>query len=102
MWLYRPLNPEFYLKMLLIQIKIMPTSPEVNMGAIKEKAKKIVESYGERILKEEIQPIAFGLNALLIILTWPDNKNADELEEKLNAIEEVNSAEIVDVRKAIG
>jgi len=90
------------LKMLLIQIKIMPVSIETDLEKIKEKAKEIIESYKEKALKTEIQPIAFGLNALLIILSWPDNKSADELEEKIKAIENVKSAEIVDIRKAIG
>lgn len=90
------------LKMLLIQIKIMPVSVETNIEKIAEKAKEIIESLGQKILKQEKQPIAFGLNALLLILSWPDNKGPDELEEKIKAIENVKSAEIVDVRKAIG
>lgn len=88
--------------MLLIQIKIMPINPEVDLKKIEEKAKEIVTGFGQKVLKTEIQPVAFGLNALLIILSWPDDKAPDELEEKMKAIENVNSAEIVDVRKAIG
>jgi len=88
--------------MLLIQIKIMPISPEVDLDKVKEKAKALVEGYGQKILKDETEPIAFGLNALLLIISWPDDKSADELEEKIAKIEEVKSANIVDVRRAIG
>lgn len=80
----------------------MPINPEVDLKKIEEKAKEIVTGFGQKVLKTEIQPVAFGLNALLIILSWPDDKAPDELEEKMKAIENVNSAEIVDVRKAIG
>ncbi len=80
----------------------MPKAVETDLQKIKEKARKVVESFNQKILKDEIQPIAFGLNALLIILTWPDNQGPDELEAKLSKIKEVNSAEIIDVRKAIG
>lgn len=88
--------------MLLVQIKIMPASVETDLEKIKAKAKEIVEGYEQKILKDEIQPIAFGLNALLLIISWPDDKGADELEEKIAQLDEVKSANIVDVRRAIG
>ena len=88
--------------MLLIQVKVMPKEVETDLQKIKEKAKEIIESFNQKLLKDEIQPIAFGLNALILILTWPDNKGPDELEKKLSEIEGVNSAEITDVRRAIG
>ena len=80
----------------------MPASLEVDLEKVKEKAKEIIESYDQKLLKDETEPIAFGLNALMLFSTWPDDKGADELEEKIDALEEVKSASIVDVRKAIG
>jgi len=88
--------------MLLLKIKIMPSSPETDLNKLKEAAKGIIEEYGQKLLKDEIEPIAFGISALMLFASWPDDKGADELEEKIAALEEVNSATIVDVRKAIG
>ena len=80
----------------------MPTSPEVDLNKLKEQAKGIIEGYDQKLLKDEIEPIAFGINALILFITWPDDKSADELEEKIDALDEVTSARIIDVRKAIG
>ncbi len=88
--------------MLLVQVKIMPSSPSSDLARIKQEVEKIIKKHKEKILKEEIQPIAFGLNAMLLTVSWPDDKSADELEEQLSEIEDVNSAQIVDVRRAIG
>ena len=80
----------------------MPSSPSSDLARIKQEVEKIIKKHKEKILKEEIQPIAFGLNAMLLTVSWPDDKSADELEEQLSEIEDVNSAQIVDVRRAIG
>jgi len=80
----------------------MPESPQSDLGEVKKNAEHIIEKHGQKLLKEEIQPIAFGLNALLLIFTWPDNESPDVLEQELSALSDINSAEIVDVRRAIG
>ncbi len=80
----------------------MPTSPSVDIAKIKKNAEKVLGSYKQKILNEEIQPIAFGLNALMLTVSWPDDKSADELEGRLSKIKDINSVQIVDVRRAIG
>jgi elongation factor 1-beta len=87
----------------LIKIKLMPSSPEVNLEEIKKEAKEIVENNkGTRVNFEE-QPIAFGLKALII--GFEQNEEDGELEPIENAlkkIENVNSVEVVDMRRAFG
>ena len=88
----------------VVTLKIMPESPEVDLNKVEEAAKKtIAEFAGEGETKTEQEPIAFGLKALKIIFVMDEAKGAtDPLENKIKEIEGVNSVEVVDVRRAIG
>ncbi|MBU0471362.1 MAG: elongation factor 1-beta [Nanoarchaeota archaeon] len=85
-------------------IKIMPTSPEVNLEELEVKVKqKIVEFAGEGDTKTEIEPIAFGLKALKIIFIMDESLGSpDKLSDEVQTYKGVNSAEITDVRRAVG
>ena len=82
----------------------MPKSPDVNLDKLKEKIKeKIKNFFGETETKEEIEPVAFGLSALKIIFVMDEEKgDTEKLEEEIKNLEEVNSVEVVDVRRALG
>jgi len=82
-----------------IKIKIMPSSPNVNIGTIKTKAQDIVKTNGGRNRDYEIEPIAFGLKAVIAFFEWPEEKELESLEEQLKAIENVNSIQVIDMRK---
>lgn len=81
--------------MLIMKVKIMPESPQIDLNKIKDEAGKIFDSMGGKVHKSEEEPIAFGLKALLLTATWPEDKGSNELEDKLAKIKDVNSAEIV-------
>ena len=51
----------------VIKIKIMPDSPDANLDEIEQKAKEVVEKEQARALKIEREPIAFGLNAIILL-----------------------------------
>ena len=85
-----------------VKIKLMPTSPEVNLEEIKEKAKIIVEQKSGKNCKFEEEPIAFGLKAIIVFFAWPEELELEELEEELKKIENVNSVQVVDMRRAFG
>ena len=82
-----------------IKIKIMPTSPEVNLKEIEDKTKEIVNSEGGFNREYEIEPIAFGLKAIIAFFEWPEEKEIEYLEEKLGNIENVQSVQTIDMRK---
>ncbi len=86
----------------VVKMKIMPISPEVNLDEIKEKAEKIINDADAKGTKTEIEPVAFGLNSLIIMFGWDEEKNLDDLEKSLKEIENVNSVEMIDMRRAIG
>ena len=86
----------------LLQIKIMPKSPDTNLEEIKGKAEEIIlENEGKNPLFEE-QPIAFGLKALIVSFSMDESISTDVFEDKLKEIPYVNSAEIIDFRRAFG
>jgi len=87
----------------LIKIKMMPAAPDTDLEKIKQDAKKVIEeNKGSRVEFEE-EPIAFGLKAVIAGFEQnEDDGELDPIEESLRKIENVNSAEVVDMRRAFG
>jgi elongation factor 1-beta len=88
----------------IITLKIMPESPEIDLSKIEEDAKSKINAFaGEGDMKSEQEPVAFGLKALKILFVMDESKGStEELEKQVAEIEGVNSVEVVDVRRAIG
>jgi elongation factor 1-beta len=88
----------------IVTIKIMPKSPDINLHKIEADAKKrIIDFAGPGDMKIEHQPIAFGLKALNIIFVMDEKKGSTEpLEDSLSEIKGVQSVEVSDVRRAVG
>ncbi len=85
-----------------VKIRIMPTSPEVDLERLKKTAKIIIERMGGKNCKFEEEPIAFGLKAIIAFFAWPEELELDSLEGFLNKIEEVSSLQVIDMRRALG
>ena len=85
-----------------VKIKIMPEFPESDLKKIEEDAKQVLEKTGAKIHSIEIEPIAFGLKAVIIIFGWPEEKGLDLLEDELSAVEQVSSTEVLEMRRALG
>lgn len=88
----------------IVTIKIMPESPNVDLKKVEKAATKLIDEFaGEGDRKCEIKPIAFGLKALEMIFVLDESKGSpDPVAEKIQEIKGVQSAEVVDVRRAIG
>ncbi|HKZ33797.1 MAG TPA: elongation factor 1-beta [Candidatus Nanoarchaeia archaeon] len=85
-----------------VKIKIMPDSPEADMAKMEKNVKSVLEKNWVKNPSFEIQPIAFGLKAVIVMFGWPDEKSLDLLEEKLRKILHVSSVQVIDIRRAIG
>ena len=83
-------------------IKIMPDSPQTDLGAIKQAALAALQPEGAKNLSFEERPIAFGLKALIVKMDMPEEKGTDLIEQKLTAIPHVSSVTIEDYRRAFG
>ncbi len=88
----------------IVTLKIMPVSPEIDLKDIESKVEEKVFSFaGETETKKELEPIAFGLTALKFIFVMDEEKGSTEaLEKQISEIEGINSVEVVDVRRAVG
>ena len=88
----------------IVTLKIMPETPEVDLAKIEEEVKKqILEFAGEGEIKVSEEPVAFGLKSVNIIFIMDESLGSpDALEETIKGIEGVQSVEVTDVRRAIG
>ncbi len=87
----------------VVTIKVMPESVDSNIEKIKDEATEKIKEFGGEVGKVEIEPIAFGLNAVKLIFVYDESKGSpDPIEESIRDLEEVQSAEVTDVRRAIG
>lgn len=86
----------------LLRIKLMPTSPEIDFKEVKEKAKTIVEKGKGKNCTFEEEPIAFGLKALIVSFNIDEEQDLEPVEEGLRNLENISSAQVIDMRKAFG
>ena len=88
----------------VVTLKIMPESPETDLEKIKEATAHIVREFaGERDTKVEEEPIAFGLKAVNFMFVMDEDLGSpDVVADKVKELDGVASAEISDVRRAVG
>ena len=88
----------------VVTIKIMPEDVDVDLAALRLEAEKVIHKFaGEGEVRSEQEPVAFGLVALKLTFVMDESKGGlDPLEDILRNLEGVGSAEVVDVRRAIG
>lgn len=86
----------------VIIVKIMPESPDVDLNKIKNTAKSALEKEGAKNISFEEKPIAFGLKAVMLKTDMPEEKGTDLVESILSKIEHVSSVTIEDYRRAFG
>jgi elongation factor 1-beta len=86
----------------VIIVKLMPESLEVNLEEIKKKAQELLVPEGAKNISFEEVPIAFGLKALKVKMDMPEEKGTDIVENKLATIPGISSVNIEDYRRAFG
>ena len=88
----------------VVTLKIMPQDVNVDLSDLESKAKKeIVKFCNSKEFKTQIEPIAFGLKALVIFFVMDESiGSTEELEKKISQINGVESVEVTDVRRAVG
>lgn len=86
----------------LVKIKIMPSSPDTDREELKKKVETIISEADGKSINFEEEPVAFGLVAVIAGFSWNEEISTNETEEKLRAIEDVSSAEVIDFRRAFG
>ncbi len=85
-----------------IKMKIMPESPESDLQGIKSECEKQFNRIEAKIHSVEEEPIAFGLVALIFTISWPEEKDQSIIENAIKEVKGIQSAEIIDFRRAFG
>ena len=84
---------------LIVRIKILPESIETDLDELKGRIEGLLPN-GMTIKNHGIEPIAFGLNALLIDFAMNDEEGQmDKLEDKLRSIEGVSEIQIINLSR---
>ncbi len=82
-------------------MKIMPDSPDRNLEELGEKIEEIISEFG-KVYKKTIQPVAFGLSALIYAVMMEEKQGGtDPLEEKIKSVEGVNDVQVTDVTRSV-
>ena len=82
-----------------VKIRIMPDSPEVDLEELRHKIRGFVEEAGGINNPYEIEPVAFGLKAIIAFFQWKENRPLEEIEEKIKELDHVQSIQTIDIRK---
>ncbi len=86
-----------------IKIKMMPTSPEIDLEEIKENSKKVIENKQGKNVTFEEEDVAFGLKAVIATFALDeDSGDVEGVNGDLGKVENVNSSQIIDMRRAFG
>ena len=87
----------------VIKIKIMPAGVETDLKALTKSVEQVIEKFEVMETRVTEEPIAFGLKALIFIFLRDEKKGSTEpIEKEIEAMKDVNSAEVIDVRRAFG
>ncbi len=90
------------MSVIAVKIKIMPESPATDLKKLEADISKLFSKEGAKNPGFTIEPIAFGLKALILTFGWPEDKELDLLENSLGKIPGTASVQIIDIRRAFG
>ena len=80
-----------------LQYRILPEGLEVDLKKLEEDIKKALPE-GAKLRAAEQKPLAFGLNALHVLIVMDDKKGgAEQVEAAITGVAGVQSVEIVEM-----
>jgi len=83
----------------IAKIEIIPEGVDVDLAELEVECKSLLSKHGE-VVDKEIKPIAFGMNALVLMVIFKGGQGGLEpIEDALGKLAGVSRAEVVDVRK---
>lgn len=92
----------------IITLKIMPSSPDVDLEALSSTASEKItafvdEEHKSSDIKKEEQPIGFGLKAIMLTFYMDESVgDTEKLEQTLSELEGVESVSVTNVTRALG
>ena len=86
----------------LVTLKVMPESVDTSLEELTAQVHTAIKDFGGDVLKTEQEPVAFGLIALNIIFAIDEKTDTEPLQQTVNDFDTTASADITDIRRAIG
>ncbi len=81
----------------MMKLRVMPSDVDVNLDEVLERIKDI-QIEGVELRDASVQPVAFGLKALVLLAVMPDAEGiGDRYVEEIQKIDGVESVEIEDM-----
>ena len=85
----------------VVTIKALPNSPERNIDELSGKVEEVIKKFG-RLYKKSIQPIAFGINAIVISFVMPEGEGGTEpVEEEVKKVNGIGDVQVTDVTRIV-
>lgn len=85
---------------IVVRVKILPEDPSLKPEELIARVKESVKDTGE-VKAYKVEPIAFGLNALIVDFLIQDAEGGtDPLEDRLGKIQGLSSIEVIGVSRA--
>ncbi len=72
-----------------MSIRVMPSGADVDMEKVGEEIKKRLE-----VKDLKIEPIAFGLKALKVLVLVDDSEGSEKIEEVISSVDGVGKIEV--------
>lgn len=87
----------------IITLKIMPESPDVNLEVLEATTKEMIEKFGASYKDAAIEPVAFGLKSLNPTFSMDEDLgDTEELEKQIEDLEDVASVQVTSCSRAMG
>lgn len=85
----------------LITLKVMPESPEVDLENLRKEVTKTIEHHHGKNPKYNEVPVAFGLKALMTSFMLDENQELEPIENAVQDLSDVSSTQVTDMRRAV-
>jgi len=83
----------------IVTMKVLPNSPEVDLHRLGDNVEHKIVKYG-KMYKRSMQPIAFGINALVFAFMMEETAGGtDPVENDVKTVEGVGDVEVTDVTR---
>ena len=88
---------------IIVTMKVLPDSPERDLTELGKKVEEVLLKFG-KLYKRSLQPIAFGINALIYAFVLEEEQTkggTDPIEEEIKKVEGVQDAQVTDTTKMV-
>jgi len=86
---------------LVVTFKVLPTGVDVSLETLGKNVESVLVKYG-KIYKQRLQPVAFGINALVFELIMEDKEGGtDAVETELKDVPELSDVQVTDITRVV-